>query len=294
MDAMTGSWQRSGGSHIVNEPSVINTLFSGQFKSALTCTRCEHQSARFEPFSSLQLPLIENNHDFQSSNEEQRDLVVTLHLAGSSRNSTGVRGPIRTVVQIYDQSTVADVLAKLPASRSKSGSREFIVGSLEGSTIQNLLVSDGTGGHMDDKTPASVLPSQTHAFEVSNIVGSGDDTTSPTTGSTKAYLRFVHRYNFLVPFYCTTPTRQALCGSPFVCSSIRGALTGQALYQMVRQRFLFGYSSQFRSRLCNVDVSKLQTKGSLIITRQRSSSVGYGTMVSPVVAATGVQGVVVV
>ncbi|KAJ8578423.1 hypothetical protein ON010_g784 [Phytophthora cinnamomi] len=249
-------------SHIVHEPSVTNILFSGQFKSALICTRCTHQSARFEPFSSLQLPLIEDNTNFQASNEGQRYLVVIIHFAESSRNSVGARGPVRAVVQINDHSTVGDVITRLTTFRSKPGSCEYIVGRFEEYTIQNLLVSDRTEDQIEDQTPASALPSPMHAFEAFNITGSGDDTVTPTSESTKVYVRFVHRQSFLVPFYCTTPTRQALCGSPFVCSSICGALTGQALHQMVLRRFLCGHNSRSKPRSSNTNSFKRQTEGS--------------------------------
>ena len=35
-------------------------LFTGQYKSELTCATCGYASARFEPFSTLTLPLPED------------------------------------------------------------------------------------------------------------------------------------------------------------------------------------------------------------------------------------------
>lgn len=45
--------------HVKREASIITAVFTGQFKSLLTCTECGFESARFEPFLFLQLPLPE-------------------------------------------------------------------------------------------------------------------------------------------------------------------------------------------------------------------------------------------
>ncbi|GMF40162.1 unnamed protein product [Phytophthora fragariaefolia] len=172
-------------SHVVSEPSLTNALFSGQFKSVLTCNHCAHLSARFEPFSSLQLPLVEDGINSEPPNDDQLDFVVIIHLAESHRTSIDVRGPIRTVVQVYHHSTVTDLFAQLPAPRSKKNSVQYIVGNVEGCTIQNLLLSDITGDHINDETPASVLPSPTHIFEVFNFTSNGDNSATPTADSTR-------------------------------------------------------------------------------------------------------------
>ena len=41
--------------------SIIVALFTGQYKSLLTCKTCNYESARFEPFAFLQLPLPEDD-----------------------------------------------------------------------------------------------------------------------------------------------------------------------------------------------------------------------------------------
>jgi ubiquitin C-terminal hydrolase len=60
--------------HLKRERSIIVALFTGQYKSLLTCRTCKYESARFEPFSFLQLPLPEDEHvsvslTFYSANE---------------------------------------------------------------------------------------------------------------------------------------------------------------------------------------------------------------------------------
>jgi len=47
--------------HLKREMSIIVALFTGQYKSLLTCRTCKYESARFEPFCFLQLPLPEDD-----------------------------------------------------------------------------------------------------------------------------------------------------------------------------------------------------------------------------------------
>jgi uncharacterized UBP type Zn finger protein len=47
--------------HLKRELSIIVALFNGQYKSLLTCKTCKYESARFEPFSSIEVPLPEND-----------------------------------------------------------------------------------------------------------------------------------------------------------------------------------------------------------------------------------------
>lgn len=48
--------------HLKREMSIIVALFTGQYKSLLTCRTCKYESARFEPFSFVQLPLPEDDN----------------------------------------------------------------------------------------------------------------------------------------------------------------------------------------------------------------------------------------
>lgn len=43
--------------HCSREQSIITALFCGQFKSLAQCTACNYSSAKFDPFTVLQLPL---------------------------------------------------------------------------------------------------------------------------------------------------------------------------------------------------------------------------------------------
>ena len=47
--------------HLQRELSIIEALFTGQYKGSSTCKTCKYESARFEPFAYLQLPLPEDD-----------------------------------------------------------------------------------------------------------------------------------------------------------------------------------------------------------------------------------------
>jgi len=47
--------------HLKREMSIVVALFTGQYKSLLTCRTCKYESARFEPYTFLQLPLPEDD-----------------------------------------------------------------------------------------------------------------------------------------------------------------------------------------------------------------------------------------
>lgn len=47
--------------HLKREMSIIVALFTGQYKSLLKCRTCSYESARFEPFTFLQVPLPEDD-----------------------------------------------------------------------------------------------------------------------------------------------------------------------------------------------------------------------------------------
>ena len=47
--------------HFKRELSVIEALFTGQYKSSLVCKTCKYESCRYEPFTTLTLPLPEDD-----------------------------------------------------------------------------------------------------------------------------------------------------------------------------------------------------------------------------------------
>lgn len=84
--------------HLKREMSIIVALFTGQYKSLLTCRTCKYESARFEPFSFLQLPLPEDEH-----------LSVSLTFYSAKEGVC----PMKYCVRVRNDGTLRDVLVGL-------------------------------------------------------------------------------------------------------------------------------------------------------------------------------------
>lgn len=82
-------WQN----HLKREFSVIVALFTGQYKSLLECSVCHYESARFEPFTFLQLSLPESSF---------RSLVLTIIFNSG-------RVPMKYSVRVKNNATIQDV-----------------------------------------------------------------------------------------------------------------------------------------------------------------------------------------
>ncbi|CEG43733.1 ubiquitinspecific protease [Plasmopara halstedii] len=83
--------------HLRREVSVIVALFTGQYKSLLTCSVCNFKSARFEPFTFLQVPLPEPQHN-----------TVTVQLVLAK----GVT-PVKVSVRLSISATIFDLKHEL-------------------------------------------------------------------------------------------------------------------------------------------------------------------------------------
>jgi ubiquitin C-terminal hydrolase len=84
--------------HLKREMSIIVAMFTGQYKSLLKCKCCKYESARFEPFSFLQLPLPEDD-------------TVPVSLIFYSRESN--MGIAKYSVRVHNNGTLYDVLIAL-------------------------------------------------------------------------------------------------------------------------------------------------------------------------------------
>lgn len=87
-------WWRN---HLRRELSIIVALFTGQFKSLLTCQHCGYESARFEPFTFLQLPIPE---------DPTRTIQVLLF------PKSGIT-PIKYAVRVQKSGSIRDILVAL-------------------------------------------------------------------------------------------------------------------------------------------------------------------------------------
>ncbi|GMF23545.1 unnamed protein product [Phytophthora lilii] len=91
---LADEWWRN---HLRREVSIIVALFTGQYKSLLTCSVCGFKSARFEPFTFLQVPLPEPKHN-----------TVTVQLVLAN----GVT-PIKVSVRLSISATIFDLKHEL-------------------------------------------------------------------------------------------------------------------------------------------------------------------------------------
>ena len=84
--------------HLKREMSIVVAMFTGQYKSLLRCKTCKYESARFEPFSVLQLPLPED------------DTVPVSLIFYSSDPDMGIT---KYSVRVHNNGTLYDVLIAL-------------------------------------------------------------------------------------------------------------------------------------------------------------------------------------
>jgi len=84
--------------HLKREMSIIVALFTGQYKSLLTCRSCKYESARFEPFAFLQLPLPE---------DDQISVQLILYPIQDER------AVMKYSVRVRHDGTIKDLLASL-------------------------------------------------------------------------------------------------------------------------------------------------------------------------------------
>jgi hypothetical protein len=89
--------------HLKRDISAIQSIFTGQFKSITTCKHCQYNSARYEPFNMLSVPLPEDSH---------RSLVVYVFTLTSHFFSCSVRipkvGSLKDVVEILKSYRLED------------------------------------------------------------------------------------------------------------------------------------------------------------------------------------------
>lgn len=84
--------------HLKREMSIVVALFTGQYKSLLKCRTCKYESARFEPFMFLQLPLPEDD-----------TIPVSLVYYPCSEGSN----VMKYCVRVHNNGTLYDVLISL-------------------------------------------------------------------------------------------------------------------------------------------------------------------------------------
>jgi len=139
--------------HLKRELSIIVALFTGQYKSLLTCRTCGYESARFEPFNVLQLPLPEN--DFLS-------VSLILYPLGEGKDT------MKYCVRVLGDGKLRDVLVALakiiysdqkdsdiPVTKAEQGDDES--SAMYDRLSRNLAVVDMRDGYIAKIAPVSVM-----------------------------------------------------------------------------------------------------------------------------------------
>jgi Ubiquitin carboxyl-terminal hydrolase len=93
--------------HLKREMSIVVALFTGQYKSLLTCRSCKYESARFEPFMFLQVPLPEDDHVPVSV------ILYPLSQDGPDGTATHPRDVFKYSVRVRNDGNLYDVLVAL-------------------------------------------------------------------------------------------------------------------------------------------------------------------------------------
>lgn len=121
--------------HMRRERSLITHLFTGQFRSSLSCA-CGYCSARFEPFTVLSLPIPE-------------DTTQVVHIILIPRD---VSTSIKLVIRMSKVALIADIVSvvismKLPALASYNDSSidskaVFLFGELHHGRIKSFIANE--------------------------------------------------------------------------------------------------------------------------------------------------------
>jgi hypothetical protein len=90
--------------HLKREHSVMQSLFTGQFKSVTRCVQeaCSYHSARFEPFNMLSLPLPDDELRVMAVHVVTREAELPVRCAVRVKKSSGAVGDIEAALRTYD------------------------------------------------------------------------------------------------------------------------------------------------------------------------------------------------
>ena len=135
------SWQN----HLRRDLSIISTLFFGQFKSLLKGKQCGHESATFNPFSILPVPLPERGNRAQ----------VACSVRVENHSNTNIQTPTLEHEQVRlhyaDGRMPVDVAVSLSVSEMKQFTVETLLSKISAlfpSTSEQELSSTRTREHL--------------------------------------------------------------------------------------------------------------------------------------------------
>ncbi|OQS05088.1 ubiquitin-specific protease [Thraustotheca clavata] len=247
------------------EVSIIVALFMGQYKSLLHCNTCHYQSACFEPFTFLQLPLPES---------------TMLHFVLTVVFHTG-QPPLRCTIAVDRDGTVRDAKAAICAILQTSQKLLLIASIKPRAHVIHSIYSDSykVASFRDDELLVayqlenkSVVPQPDLStyLKVGDAVGVQNDrgstpsharitrcndngtydiafwTGKPDFGYSRTrliqyagqivHIYLVHRRMEHSSVYFSDPSTLRLFGTPLILPFVPSVMTGYDLYMAIWQR----------------------------------------------------------
>eukprot|EP00980_Cylindrotheca_fusiformis_P011426 scaffold2649_cov137-Cylindrotheca_fusiformis.AAC.1 len=248
--------------HLQREMSIVVAFFTGQYKSLLKCKLCKYESARFEPFSVLQIPLPEDD-----------TIPVSLIVYPVKENVEAMKYSVR----VHNSGTLYDVLISLAkvmyADEHGESETAEVEDSAENSTnvaeeelkeeyanrAKNMAVVDMREGYIFKIAPNSWrLPDlqnkdsgelpllhvyaldptpEEQSKELSEPASADDDTSDEDTAPAVSFLALAQRRSELVAHNVLHPFRHSVFGTPLLLRVPHlDSLTGREMYDFVANR----------------------------------------------------------
>eukprot|EP01032_Pedospumella_encystans_P012542 gene12542-14505_t len=152
--------------HLKRDKSVIQAMFSGQFKSTMKCTHCTYTSARYEPFNFISVPVPE---------ESDRLLTVTVV-------PFNVAHSVIVSVKVSKNGTLHEVVQEILAL-GLAGLKGVYVGG--DTSIE--CVNNGGGTAVKEKKSVEVNKQKKHTRKTAAVATVDTSTISPNNNNTTPY-----------------------------------------------------------------------------------------------------------
>jgi len=130
--------------HLKRDHSVMQALFTGQFKSITRCVQddCTYHSARFEPFNMLSLPLPDDEERVMQVVVVTRDSVQPVHCAVRVKKSSGTVGDVEEALRSYDIPGLPQARGEVPGGGAEQEQDyRFLVIRLAGNKVAHQFQS---------------------------------------------------------------------------------------------------------------------------------------------------------
>ncbi|RHY84682.1 hypothetical protein DYB31_002232 [Aphanomyces astaci] len=265
-------WQN----YLRREVSIVVALFMGQYKSLLSCHTCQYQSASFEPFTFLQLPLRETDtfvlvltvvfhcgrEPLRCSLELRRDGVVAdIKRAVARQVGFAESTPLMVACINSQEHTIQSVYPDQFKLSLIKEQEQVVAYELEVELYDAPEVSLDTRLHVGDAVGVQNdrSPVPTHAritacnangtYDIAFWTGRVDFGYSRTRlvhyGGSHVFLNVVHRRLENATVFFTDPNVLRLFGTPLVVAVVPQRTTGYQLYTYIwrRLRRIFHWSA---------------------------------------------------